>query len=136
MYYPDLSRTGKKSRKPAIGWLDRAWPVPQGEVPEPFVERLWELCIHPIVQTRGFHECTFCPQTGTIRRCTRSGQTAFLGSGEIRVRGKGKTYRAPNLIYHYVTEHHYHPPDEFITAVMQRRNWVKRQFDRFIFNCQ
>src|ERR1043165_9634288 len=91
MYYADLSPIGKKSRGLAIGWLDHASPVPQGEIPEEFVERLRELCIHPIVQTRGFHECTFCPKTGKIRRCNRNGQSAYLGSGEIHVRGNGKT---------------------------------------------
>ena len=136
MYYPVLSRIGKDSGKLAIGWLDHASPIPQGDIPDVFVERLWELCIHPIVQTRGFHECTFCPKEGKIRLCTRNQQSAYLGSGEICVRGKGKTYHAPNLIYHYITEHHYRPPEEFIGAVMRRRNWVKRQFERLIFNCQ
>jgi len=28
-------------------------------------------------------------------------------------------YAAPDLIYHYVVEHHYCPPDEFIQAVLE-----------------
>src|SRR5262249_15003835 len=41
-----------------------------------------------------------------------------LGSAEILVFGKGgKIYAAPNMIYHYVTVHHYKPPDEFLQAL-------------------
>jgi hypothetical protein len=41
-----------------------------------------------------------------------------LGDAEIIVFGKrGKFYIAPNMIYHYVTVHHYKPPEEFIQAL-------------------
>ena len=30
----------------------------------------------------------------------------------------GRVYAAPTLIWHYVTEHGYRPPDEFIDAVL------------------
>ena len=41
-----------------------------------------------------------------------------LGWAEIRVFGDdGKVYAAPNMIYHYVTAHHYKPPDEFVRAL-------------------
>jgi hypothetical protein len=42
----------------------------------------------------------------------------LLGSAEIRVPGKdGKVYAAPNLIYHYIKDCGYLPPQEFIDAV-------------------
>lgn len=45
----------------------------------------------------------------------------WLGSAEIRVKAKdGRIYAAPNLIYHYVAEHDYDPPKEFIEALLQR----------------
>ena len=41
-----------------------------------------------------------------------------LGNAEIIVFGqRGKIYVAPNMIYHYVTAHHYKPPDEFVQAL-------------------
>jgi hypothetical protein len=41
-----------------------------------------------------------------------------LGWAEIRVFGDdGKVYAAPNMIYHYVTAHHYKPPDAFVRAL-------------------
>jgi len=43
----------------------------------------------------------------------------FLGMAEIRVFAKsGKIYAAPNLIYHYVKDHSYAPPDPFVEAVL------------------
>ncbi len=47
-----------------------------------------------------------------------SGDRIELGSAEIRVFGdRGKIYAAPNMIYHYVTSHHYKPPSEFVQAL-------------------
>ena len=42
----------------------------------------------------------------------------YLGSAEIRVFGpRGKIYAAPNLLFHYVTAHHYKLPNEFVQAL-------------------
>jgi len=47
-----------------------------------------------------------------------SAQRLYLGSAEIRIFGKrGKIYAAPNLLFHYITAHHYKPPDEFLSAL-------------------
>jgi hypothetical protein len=44
----------------------------------------------------------------------------YPGSAEIRVFGKrGKIYAAPTLLFHYVTVHHYKPPDEFLMALKE-----------------
>jgi hypothetical protein len=41
-----------------------------------------------------------------------------LGSAEIRVKGAGgKVYAAPNLIYHYMKDCGYLPPQEFLGAL-------------------
>jgi hypothetical protein len=47
------------------------------------------------------------------------GEVLKLGSAEIRVFGRsGVIYAAPNLIFHYVKDHAYRPPREFIDAVV------------------
>jgi len=47
-----------------------------------------------------------------------TGQRIDLGFAEIRAFGKhDKVYAAPNLLYHYVTAHHYKPPAEFVLAL-------------------
>ena len=44
------------------------------------------------------------------------------GNGEIRVTDRsGVTYVAPVLIRHYVSEHEYVPPRQFIDAVLDDR---------------
>src|SRR5438876_5886423 len=47
-----------------------------------------------------------------------SGERIELGYAELRVSGEhGKIYAAPNILYHYVTVHHYKPPEEFVQAL-------------------
>ena len=49
----------------------------------------------------------------------RHGQERRIGTAEIRVFGPhGAIYAAPTLIYHYVAEHHYKPPAEFVHAAL------------------
>ena len=43
----------------------------------------------------------------------------LLGTSEVRVFGEdGNIFAAPTLIYHYMKDHHYRPPDQFIMAVL------------------
>lgn len=52
-------------------------------------------------------------------KTTYNGQTRRVGYYELRVWGQdGKVYAAPSLIFHYMNEHNYEPPKEFINAVM------------------
>ncbi len=62
-----------------------------------------------------------------------TGEQIELGYAEIRVFGKrGKSYAAPNMLYHYVTDHHYKPPDEFIEALKAGPCPPEQEyFDRF-----
>jgi len=49
------------------------------------------------------------------------GSDVPLGHAEIWVeREDGTQIAAPNLVYHYVTEHQYRPPDYFIDAVLRQ----------------
>ena len=107
MHVPDLSPYpyGKQPSKLSVGWLDDAHEYIHGEVPDGFVERLLAFCRRPVLHTMGEHECELCHNR--------------TGSGEIWVFGSGESiYVAPDLIYHYVVDHHYQPPMEFINAVL------------------
>jgi hypothetical protein len=142
MYYPDLSpyqylqseRSHNRSTQLLnIGWLDHAHGYPQGSVLPAFVERLRIFCALPVVSTMGLHICGLCngpedrldyknllPQPRISR--SQDSPSFSLGSGEIRVIGaKGIIYAAPNMLYHYVVDHHYRPPDAFISAVRSSR---------------
>jgi hypothetical protein len=101
-----------------VGWLDADHDFRRGAVSEPFLGALFEICKRPVNRTRGWHWCELCNAEAPIV-AIRGHTTIHLGSAEIRVPGAGPIlYAAPDLIYHYITEHGYHPPAEFIEAVM------------------
>ncbi len=123
-FYPDLSTYTYhvKVINPNfrnIGWLDDQHTVNQGPVSEEFLDRLWAYCQKSVREFRGFHFCDFCDAAIQPIISNRSKEELNLGAAEIRVPGKNDiVYIAPNLIYHYVTAHHYQPPAEFVEAVI------------------
>jgi hypothetical protein len=108
----------------AIGWLERGFAYPRGEVSREFVEKLRLLCRDRVVNVmRGWHHCTLCePPSGEglpLPLEVDSPQGPFpVGHGEIRLGGEQKRFAAPHMIIHYVEDHGYRPPDEFIDAVL------------------
>ena len=124
MYYRDLSvyRYNEELTSDSVrnvGWLSQSHGYAQGDVPEAFVERLWIFCRSSVLPYMGFHQCPFCEKDmGFLSQ--RGDETMALGSAEVWALGRnGMLYAAPNLIYHYITEHHYRPPEEFIQAIME-----------------
>jgi hypothetical protein len=124
MYYPDMAlyQSFVVENDPptlSIGWLDGAHEYAQGQVSELFLERLWAFCQLPVNQTRGLYECDLCTEPGFGVRLQRGDEQIWLGSAEVRVFAPDDTaYAAPDMIYHYVVDHHYLPPEEFIRAVL------------------
>jgi len=109
----------------SIGWLSRVSEYSRGDVPIDFIHRLEQLLSsHRVNQMRGYHVCEFCSKS-PLTHTLRSGRQVILGSAEIWVPSKtGSTiYAAPDLVYHYVTEHQYRPPNGFIEAVIAARNF-------------
>jgi hypothetical protein len=117
-----------------VGWLDGAHGYPQGATPPAFEEKLWAYCRVPVSRLRGLHTCEVCADPTDGFQATRGEEKLLRGSAEIRVFGsrisgpRGASpdgppvrlvYAAPDMVYHYVIDHHYRPPDEFIQAVLQ-----------------
>jgi hypothetical protein len=114
-YFPDLHTSGAIVR---IGWLARNEPFNQGAVDPAFLEKLKRYYAERVSQTRGFHMCPFCRQRRFGLPVEIDGKTLTLGSAEIEVTaGFGRNYRAPDMLYHYIVEHQYLPPQEFVDAV-------------------
>jgi hypothetical protein len=106
-----------------VGWLAAAQPFCLGAVSEKFAIRLQKLCNTPCNLMRGHHYCDVCTPPQDILGIDPSYLHVWAmnrcGSGEIRVRDKlGVIYSAPSLIWHYVMEHQYQPPQEFVDAVI------------------
>ena len=127
MYYPDLTPYCYIEGETApdllnVGWLDIEHSFPKKKASEELLDALFEKCLHLVMPTRGRHECQFCDgPIGSGTEVTRNGKTIWLGSAEIRVEAQdGKVYAAPNLIYHYVLEHDYDPPPEFLDALLSQ----------------
>lgn len=108
----------------AVGWLEGV-PIPTGSTPVGFVCALLKLAgSHQAYRTRGYHFCTYCPEADEeVVVPNDQGEPLHLGSAEIWVPGVGEVvYCAPNLIIHYVRDHNYQPPADFINAVMRNAN--------------
>jgi len=125
-YFPDLSAytyLGRQNTGTAlnVGWLSKAHAYTTGDLPRRFLERLWSYCGVFVNAMRGFARCELCEQASPWPvAITYLGKSLNLGSAEIRVIGPDhKIYASPNLIFHYIVEHHYLPPPEFVKAVCE-----------------
>ncbi|MCL4871188.1 MAG: hypothetical protein KJ063_19685 [Anaerolineae bacterium] len=102
----------------AIGFLRRNAPFPTGKTPALFRARLLDFCLpaHTLPTRASAEACGL--GCGRVPPFLLHEQTIHLGLGEIRVIGGDDIFAAPTLIYHYITEHNYRPPDPFIHAVL------------------
>jgi hypothetical protein len=99
-----------------VGWLSQGQAYSTGPVEKKALEQLLRLCRAPVRLTRGVHRCGMCNLFPIVMPI--DGATVALGNGEIRIAGAGgKTYAAPTLICHYIAQHEYCPPREFLDAV-------------------
>lgn len=132
MYFEDLTKyaylTTEDSRN--VGWLEKGYFINKGSVPEEFIEKLWKYLRYPVQVCRGFHVCDFCkkPKNG-IPIITYKGVKREVGYYEIRVWDEnGNMYAAPSLILHYILEHDYKPPQDFIDAVMNSPDASSKEY--------
>lgn len=122
-YFPDLSPYAYGHRKHPgvvhVGWLDGIHEYNKGAVAARFIDYLNELATEPVELYRGFHVCEICSRPKGL--LTHEEQYAWMrgrsSNGEIRVTRGNITYAAPVLIMHYIQEHGYLPPQEFLDTV-------------------
>ena len=132
-YFPDLSpyAYGYRAHQGVVhvGWLDNAHPFVHGTVEARLIERMKLLAAKPVELYRGVHICELCVEPpGLVKTLTNR---VFIdpncswaqwvdqrsSNGEIRVSRGGVTFAAPVLIVHYIEEHGYLPPADFLKAV-------------------
>lgn len=112
-YLPEFARP----RSLNVGWLGLGHDFDKMTPSDADLNLLWEFCKVSIAQTRGIHNCDFCKGNQPVVG-ERNGLSLLLGTSEIRVFSPdGTIYAAPTLIYHYVLQHNYRPPDEFMNAL-------------------
>lgn len=106
-----------------IGWLEknREFNVEKDKTLSlKIVEKLWEQWNKREVKTRGFHVCDLCEhQEFPLTLQDPNGNVCSVGSAEFRILGKGGVvYAAPDMILHYILEHDYRPPNEFVDCIL------------------
>jgi len=90
-----------------IGWIGDLDNFQKGEVPAKFIDRLIEVeksDDFTINSHRGSHRCGLCGSQ--------------MGSRVKMVEYSGVKYKFPSKISHYVIDHNYRPPSDFIEAIM------------------
>jgi hypothetical protein len=117
-YFADLTPykyTGEDEHQALnVGWLGWWHRFPKEETAAEFRQRLAAICSRPIGLSGAVHTCEYC---------WFSAGDGTWADGQIRVQGRdGTWYAAPTMIHHYVTVHHYRPPDPFIAAVLSPRS--------------
>ena len=87
-----------------VGWIGDKIPS-VGEVTNDIIEKLeWAYDNRAIDQGwLGEHDCEICNN--------------YTDRGEILIIDEDKMYVAPKMILHYIKEHSYRPPEEFLEAV-------------------
>jgi hypothetical protein len=109
----------------AVGWLTATRPFPTGFVSPDFVNKLRAFCQpgYTILPPKGMRWDGRCPLDKSCPRqlltIPNGDDLIYLDNAEIRVIGDEDIFATPTLIYHYVTAHHYKPPDAFVTAVLR-----------------
>lgn len=128
MYYDDLAlcdyhagpHHAREWHSPlrAIGWLEHPHPFPTGSIAPEFLETWQRLMAaswehYPRYAFRGLHDCTLCAAPD------RELSMAVHSHENLWIPGNGVIYLAPGMITHYVRDHGYQPPAEFIEAVLR-----------------
>ena len=117
----------------AVGWIE-SQAYSKGTVSVEFIDKLSDLIMRELVnRMRGIHWCSLCGESESW--LIRDDDKKILGSAEVWVpEAEGpRVFAAPNLIYHYVRDHFYRPPDEFVSAVLEfdvESNWSGEEYLR------
>ena len=143
MYYPDLtiysySNFPEKLKKRYdiaetavfcnVGWLDISQEYRKEFVGDDFLRSFLPYVENHTNMFRGFHICQFCREqlesNGEDERIYErvevdlGNKITALGCMEVYVFGENCIYICPDLIFHYMKDHSYMPPDVFREAVL------------------
>jgi hypothetical protein len=125
-YFADLSDYIYWGAEPQIsgaknvGWLSADHSFPRAEPLSSDLDVIWEYCKVRVYQTRGLHDCPFCEEwfEKNLFRIRHRGEMMNQGDAEILIVSEEHgAFAAPNLIFHYMRDHQYLPPEPFLLAL-------------------
>jgi hypothetical protein len=122
--------TGKISEILNVGWLGKAEQFAKGTVSEDILKKLEKVllsgnenkCQVIVNRMRGFFDCEFCDAHSYDLRIQDGKYMLLLGNAELLIpqhSRSGYYFNAPTLIHHYITAHHYKPPQEFLDSLVE-----------------
>jgi len=113
-YLYDCNTTNTKN----IGWLDNVHGFSTGTVSDEVIKKLERISKISVNRTRGLHSCEICGSKNIVIHHI-DGEPFLVGDAEIRVfSAAGNIYAAPNMLLHYIINHNYMPPEEFLDAII------------------
>ena len=135
-YFPGLSPYAYgHSAHPGVvhvGWLDGTHAFPKGSGESRMIEKMKLLAEKPVELYRGKHVCELCVEPPDLQKTAMPSRVVLdpdcswakwvdqrSSNGEVRVARGGVTFAAPVLIVHYIEEHCYLPPTQFLQAIEQ-----------------
>jgi len=123
-YFRDLTKSEYSERNHKVlnvGFLDASHSYQQGVVSEKYINLISRISSFPTIQHRGFNTCNLCTPPEAIKENSDFVDAWYYtrrGSGILIIQGNsGTSYAVPTLLLHYITEHQYQPPDEFLSAL-------------------
>lgn len=140
-YYRDLSRYKNQVYVSPelfkdvynVGWLSPEHSFPTGEVNPTLLSKIRSFLLMRgganILFSRGVHNCPLCKKTIYISRVDVSDM--LVGISEIWIPFNGKVYASPDMLFHFISEHSYKPPQIFEKAVLAfdvESDWESQEF--------
>lgn len=140
-YYPDLSGyTNQKYIAPEVfknifnvGWLGSDHEFQTGKVDSIVLEKIRRLNVTiggvSITLEGAIHDCPLCEKAVELPR--ENHPNLPLGIAEMWIPYDDKIYVSHDLIYHFILDHSYQPPQVFIEAIKAfdvESNWDSAKF--------
>ncbi len=112
----------------AVGWLGNCVET-KGTIPDKCINNLFKAYSEDQIHwdgTLGWHNCEICSgkekwyHEGKVgpQIKWRSRELYLYGHGHYLIKRKETVYMCPALILHYILDHNYQPPKEFIDAAI------------------
>lgn len=104
-----------KNYKPvAIGYLDITEEYQKGPVSQNFINKLRQVWGDGgVLGSLGHHECEFCIDEGNYETRAKSSCEKIIIDEKNNIQ-----YKFPEMIFHYIEEHDYQPPEDFVLFIL------------------
>ncbi|KKN69316.1 hypothetical protein LCGC14_0441750 [marine sediment metagenome] len=98
----------------AVGYLDITEDYQKGPVSQNFINKLRIIYnTGAVLMTAGHHDCEFCIDKGNYKNKATSSCEKTIVDEENNIE-----YKFPQMIFHYIEEHGYQPPEEFVLFIL------------------